>query len=225
MDLLLFFLVQSLPVISLNLLWRTMKGFHQPQTTMLTRMFRNPPTRMMDKRGIIRIWIRRCSSTSLPSRVWSNHWWPASWKTYRLWSTLMHRSAVTTASCCLPCSWMPIIISNPLPVIFVVKKLEWITHFFSLPWWRQDWTNVNTLYSIVMEVQPLVWPSRLSWRNSTSPTTDMWFVLNISSDMLVWSWRRTRRWVQRRMKGRMFTRNWRRTIGLACSLCWYQGSV
>ena len=55
MDLLLFFLVQSLPVISSNPLLRKAKRPHQPQATMLatamqTRMFRNPPTRMLDKR-------------------------------------------------------------------------------------------------------------------------------------------------------------------------------
>ena len=36
-------------------------------------------------------------------------------------------STVTTASCCLPCSWMPIITSNPSPVTSVVRKPEWIT--------------------------------------------------------------------------------------------------
>ena len=39
----------------------------------------------------------------------------------------INRSAVTTASCCLPYLWMPIITSNPLPVTSVVKKPEWIT--------------------------------------------------------------------------------------------------
>ena len=47
----------------------------------------------------------------------------------------------------------------------------------------------------------MIWPSRLSWRNSTSPTTDMWYVLSISSDMLLRSWRRTRRWVQIKRDG------------------------
>ena len=55
MDLLLFFLVQSLPVISSNPLLRKAKRPHQPQATMLatamqTRMFRNLPTRMLEKR-------------------------------------------------------------------------------------------------------------------------------------------------------------------------------
>ena len=69
----------------------------------------------------------------------------------------INRSVVITASCCLPCSWMPIITSNPSPVTSVVRKPEWITYFFSLPWWRQDWANVRTLYSTVMEVQPSTW--------------------------------------------------------------------
>ena len=30
--------------------------------------------------------------------------------------------------------------------------VDYILHFFSLLWWRQDWSNVHTLYSTVMEV-------------------------------------------------------------------------
>ena len=123
MDLLLFFLVQSLPAISSNPLLRKAKRPHQPQATMLatamqTRMFRNPPTRMLDKRRIRIRRIRRWSSTSPPSRVWSSQ---------SLGGLLLEQpiacdlppciylsfcSTVTTASCCLPCSWMPIITSN-----------------------------------------------------------------------------------------------------------------
>ena len=137
----------------------------------------------------------------------------------------INRSAVTRASCCLPCLWMPIITFNPSPVTSVVKKLEWITRSLLLTVLMEaglDEREYLVFNSDGSTAISMIWPSRLSWRNSTSPTTDMWYVLSISSDMLLRSWRMTRRWVQIKRNGwrEECLQNWRRTIELACSSYW-----